>query len=590
MKVKRITLEGTKVTKKITYFLCVILIRFIPVCGQNLHQLKVVNTDSQRVFKKLEYKKQFQTGELLTRELNTVYLSLVNEGYISASIDSIRNDSLIHTAYLHIGNKYKWVRLNYALRDQAIISKLGYGERFFTNRTFKYTELSRLMEKIIVYYENHGYPFAAAKLDSVEIKQDQVNASLLIEKNIFVKLDSLVMQGNAKTSYKFISRYLGIKHGMPYNEEAFTSASRKLKQLPFLIEKSTPVLRLTDKQNKLYLFLDKRNASQFDGIVGILPDDKGKTIFTGDVKIKLVNVILRNGETFDINWRRLQSQTQDLKAGVIYPYIAGLPVGADYTIKLYKKDTSFIDVNNSLGLSYYFSGLNHIKVFYKQRNANLISTAGLANITVLPEYADITTRAYGLGFVLEKFDYRFNPKRGFSISVQGSAGTRQIKQNPRVNDLAYAKLQLKSSQYQTEGVVAGYINLYKNHVLKLATQFGSVFGNSLYRNELFRIGGLRTLRGFDEESIYASTYVIPTLEYRFLFERNSNLFLFAEGAWYENNSVAGYVKDKPLSFGAGINFETKAGIFNLSYALGKQFNTGFDLRTGKIHAGLTALF
>jgi outer membrane protein insertion porin family len=49
-------------------------------------------------------------------------------------------------------------------------------------------------------------------------------------------------------------------------------------------------------------------------------------------------------------------------------------------------------------------------------------------------------------------------------------------------------------------------------------------------------------------------------------------------------------KLKPMSVGAGINFETKAGIFNLSYAIGKQQGNGFDLRIGKIHAGLTALF
>lgn len=117
-----------------------------------------------------------------------------------------------------------------------------------------------------------------------------------------------------------------------------------------------------------------------------------------------------------------------------------------------------------------------------------------------------------------------------------------------------------------------------------------MFGNTIYKNELFRIGGLRTLRGFDEESIYASSYVIPTLEYRFLFEKNSNIFLFAEGAWYENHSVNSRYDDIPISVGAGINFETKAGIFNLSYALGKQQGNSFDLRIGKIHAGLTALF
>jgi hemolysin activation/secretion protein len=122
-------------------------------------------------------------------------------------------------------------------------------------------------------------------------------------------------------------------------------------------------------------------------------------------------------------------------------------------------------------------------------------------------------------------------------------------------------------------------------------QAASVFGDqTIYRNELFRIGGLKTLRGFDEESIYASSYVIPTIEYRFLFGQNSNLLLFAEGAWYENSSNHQYLSDTPISLGAGINFDTKAGIFSLNYGLGNQFGNGFDLRNGKIHFGLTALF
>ncbi len=558
--------------------------------SQRMYTLKVVNTDNQHVFKKLNFKKQFASEDFLVKELNAVYISLINEGYIEASIDSLQRDSLTFTAFLYTGEKHKWTNLHYSKTDQGVINKLGYGERFFSNRPFKPAEISRLMEKIITWYENNGYPFVLTRLDSLKFEKASVSAKLVIERNVFVKLDSLVTVGSGKVNQKFLFRYLGIKNGMPYSAEAFGAVSKKLRQLPFLTEKTTPVLRLTDKQNKLYLFLEKKNASQFDGIVGILPNDKGKTVFTGDVKIKLVNTILKNGETFDINWRRLQTQTQDLKAQVIYPYIAGLPVGVDYNIKIYKKDTTFLDVNNALGLNYYFSGLNCIKVFYKQRNANLISTSGLTYITVLPEYADVTTKSYGLGFFLEKFDYRFNPRKGLGVNVQGSVGNRQIRKNPKVNDLAYANIDLKSSQYQVDGSIVGYINVVKNHVIKFSSQFGSVFGNTIYKNELYRIGGLRTLRGFDEESIYASTYVIPTLEYRFLFEKNSNIFLFAEGAWYENQNVSGYTKDTPMSVGAGINFETKAGIFNLSYGLGKQFNTGFDLRTGKIHAGLTALF
>jgi hypothetical protein len=558
--------------------------------AQVTYKLKVVNTDSQSVFKKINYKKQVTSKEFVLQETNKIYISLVNEGYISASIDSIKQDSLNYTAYINAGQKYKWVSLRYAKKDQGIISKLGYNERFFTNRPFKFTELSKFMEKLIVYYENNGYPFVSAKLDSLQFNQSNVKACVKIEKNVFVKLDSLVTEGTGKVSQKFLLRYLGIKNGMPYNAEVFSGISKKIKQLPFVTEKKTPIIQLTDKQNKLFLFLEKKTASQFDGIVGILPSDNGKTVFTGDLKIKLVNSILKSGETFDIQWRRLQSQTQDLKAILIYPYIAGLPVGADYNIKIYKKDTTFLDVNNALGLNYYFSGLNFIKVFYKQRNANLITTSGLQNISILPEYADVTTKAYGLGFFVEQLDYRFNPRKGIAVNLQGSVGSRQIRKNPKINDAAYSTIQLKTSQYQLEGTATGYINLIKNHVLKLSSQFGSVFGNTIYKNELFRIGGLRTLRGFDEESIYASTYVIPTIEYRFLFEKNSNIFLFAEGAWYENGNVSGYTNDTPMSVGAGINFETKAGIFNLSYALGKQYSNGFDLRIGKIHAGLTALF
>ncbi len=558
--------------------------------AQVVYKLQVINTDSQSIFKKITYKKQLTSKEFISKETNKIYVSLINEGYISASVDSITQESVNYKAYITAGQKYKWVNLRYDKKDQAIVSKLGYNERFFSNRPFKFTELSRFMEKLIVYYENNGYPFISAKLDSLEFEHSYVKAKLHVERNIFIKLDSLVTEGSGKVSQKFLLRYLGIKNGMPYNAEVFSGVSKKIKQLPFVTEKKTPIIQLTDKQNKLFLFLEKKNASQFDGIIGILPNDKGKTVFTGDLKIKLVNNILKTGETFDIQWRRLQTQTQDLKATVIYPYIGGLPVGADYNIKIYKKDTTFLDVNNAVGLNYYFSGLNYIKVFYKQRNANLISTSGLANITVLPDYADVITKAYGVGFFIEKYDYRFNPRKGIGINIQGSVGNRQIRKNPKINDVAYSSLALKTSQYQVEGNIAGYINVVKNHVIKLSTQFGSVFGNTIYKNELFRIGGLRTLRGFDEESIYASTFVIPTIEYRFLFEKNSNLFLFGEGAWYENNNVSGYLNDTPISVGAGINFETKAGIFNLSYAIGRQLNNGFDLRTGKIHAGLTALF
>jgi len=98
------------------------------------------------------------------------------------------------------------------------------------------------------------------------------------------------------------------------------------------------------------------------------------------------------------------------------------------------------------------------------------------------------------------------------------------------------------------------------------------------------------LRGFDEESIYASSFSILTLEYRFILEQNSYLYVFGDGAWYENNEVSRYIQDTPFGFGAGISFETKAGIFSINYALGKQFSNPIELRSGKIHFGIVNYF
>ena len=99
-----------------------------------------------------------------------------------------------------------------------------------------------------------------------------------------------------------------------------------------------------------------------------------------------------------------------------------------------------------------------------------------------------------------------------------------------------------------------------------------------------------TLRGFDEESINASSYAIGTIEFRYLLEQNSYTYLFIDGGYYENKSIEEYKSDTPFGFGLGISFETKAGIFSLNYALGYQENELAPIRAAKIHFGFVNFF
>ena len=98
------------------------------------------------------------------------------------------------------------------------------------------------------------------------------------------------------------------------------------------------------------------------------------------------------------------------------------------------------------------------------------------------------------------------------------------------------------------------------------------------------------IEGYFQCKLAPGKYSIFTLEYRFILEQNSYLYVFGDGAWYENNNVKNYVTDTPIGFGAGISFETKAGIFSINYALGKQFDNPIQLRSGKIHFGIVNYF
>ncbi|MBQ7490472.1 MAG: hypothetical protein IJT51_08165, partial [Bacteroidales bacterium] len=103
-------------------------------------------------------------------------------------------------------------------------------------------------------------------------------------------------------------------------------------------------------------------------------------------------------------------------------------------------------------------------------------------------------------------------------------------------------------------------------------------------------GGTRTLQGFDEMSLYASSYLTAMTEFRFWFAKLSYINVFFNAAWYERKLSGSYYYDYPFGFGLGATFHTKAGNFYISYALGQQRNSPVSFKTGKIHFGLDVRF
>jgi outer membrane translocation and assembly module TamA len=68
------------------------------------------------------------------------------------------------------------------------------------------------------------------------------------------------------------------------------------------------------------------------------------------------------------------------------------------------------------------------------------------------------------------------------------------------------------------------------------------------------------------------------------------MFAFTDLGWARNNTFTELASHFYFGSGFGIALETKAGILNLSYAVGKRDDGQFNLRQSKIHFGFVSIF
>lgn len=563
----------------------------LSIFSQNNSILKIYEIDSL-LDDKLKLKKNIKDSIEATIMIDAYLESLNSKGYLNAKIDRI---SLINSeidVFVKKGELYKWGVIKVDSTYFFNLSRIGVKQSIFEGKPIYYKKYVKTLKKIIKYYENNGYPFASISLNNLEISNNIFNGNLKLEKGQLIKIDSINIVGDSKISRKYLQSFLGLRKGKLYNEEIITNIENKLNKLVFLNILKKPIVLFRGNYADVNLFLKNKKANQFNGILGFLPNDKttGKLLITGELNLVLINSF-NHGEKIAFEWHKTNTLTQDIKAKADYKYIFSLPLGLDEDFKLYKKDTSYISIHNKTGIQLLLNGANYIKLFYDNKSSYVIKNKNY--ITQSDNLSNYTISMGGSGIYYEKLDYIYNPRKGYVVDFNISAGQRKFK--PLGSEI--------QSEYETTGKLESNIDIsfYKkitqNSVIKLRNNsalmynyLNNEFNNVFYENELMKIGGLKSLRGFDEESINASAFSIFSLELRYLFETNSAIYAFADGGYYEKNTLFEFISDTPVGFGAGIDFETKAGIFTISYALGKQFSNPIDLRASKIHFGIINRF
>ena len=528
-------------------------------------------------------------------QLNPTLTSLIayyqTKGYLTFSIDSVAENSHTIEVFVYQGECYAldFIEVNsealLRMKEAGLTSYIANGKLSITNYPI-------VTEKLIQYFENSGYPFIKVGLDSVVLNENVILSKLEVERDAFIHFDSIIVKGNAKLAKSYLYPYLGLKRKKkPYNESIIRQIPARIAELPFVSELSPSGIEFVEKDAYLYLFLDKVKNNQFDGYIGLVPVDEetGKVTVNGELNLCLNN-IFSLGEQISLLWRATERYSQYLKVHADFQYLLWTPFGITANLQLDKKDTSFLNMNYLAGIQYSFKGNNFLKLFLD------ISTSTILNLDLLTlhphdfTYADYRRTLYGVQFSYRKLDNLFNPRKGFAMYLQGSAGKMNILKNSKAEEDLYDNISMSKMRYQLSVNLQGYIPLHTRWVMLLASQSGFLLGEEIVRNELMKFGGMNTLRGFDENSFEASSFLTGLFELRFIFARRSYLNAFFNAAWYERNIIRDFATDIPWGFGLGIAFDIKAGMFYLSYALGKQFENPLSFKSGRIHFGIMMNF
>jgi outer membrane protein assembly factor BamA len=432
-----------------------------------------------------------------------------------------------------------------------------------------YEELGQYQQRLLYQMENNGYPFAQVSIVDLQLSDDTLMAKMFVDEGPHITLDSLVIKGYDKFSRHVLRYFLNFKKGMLYREKYIARLPELINQVEYLKFNAPPAIAFSEGGSTLYLYVDEVKRNQVDGIVGLNTTPEGETTLNGDFQLRLLNIFKR-GEEIQLRWRRPDESVQSLNANLSFPFILGTPLWFSTGLQIFRQDSSFVNTSADGNLKYYLGDgmLLTGGVGYTASNTLQSQQAG---------FGRFNTVQYRIGLELLKTNRVLIPTKGYLLRAYGFSANRNASD-------------VITTQYGWSVNSAYYLNIKTRNVLLFELNAESLFGENLFTNELYRIGGLNTLRGFNEQQLFTSSYAISTLEYRYMLGNYDYLSVFGDVAFAENTAQNSYQSNVYTGLGAGFSFQTNAGIFSLFYAVGRDLDNPFDFRVSKVHFGYVSQF
>jgi len=530
------------------------------------------NDKSTKIIDSINFKKKFNNYTTLETETYSLKDKLTRQGYIDTTIESISkvNDTLIRVEII-LGKKINTIRIYY--NSNFNVELLNFIDHASGNNYFE-LDISQLESSLNVLNSKiteQGDPFSTLQLMNIsKLTTDLMSSELKVNTHQKRRIDKIIVKGYEKFPKSYIKWFLKLRTGKSFNLNAIKEKIETLEDLRFANKIKDSEVLFTKDSTTLYIYVEKTKTNNFDGFLGFgTNENTNKIEFDGYLDLRLINN-LNFGETLNLFYKSDEIDQQTFKVDADLPYLFNSPIGLQIGLNIFRKDSTFLNANQYAKINYQINAQHKISVGINSTN----STNLLENDTeVLNDYS---SNYYTLNYNFTKsqsYDPLFPINFWFNLSSGiGERDNKVGKQSQSVFNLDTYKifnLNIKNSIYTR-------LN-------------GAILSSDDYLdNELFRFGGINSIRGFEENSLVANLYGVINTEYRYRLSSGIYIHSVIDAAYFENQITD--TKEKLFGFGFGLGLLTNSGLFRLNYSSGKTENRQFKLSDSKVHLSLTATF
>jgi len=529
--------------------------------AQNFHlKINGSNQTQSQTIDSLSYTTNHTNIKSLFDEIKTTSEKLSKKGYIYNQILETNkiNDSS-YTTIIELNRRTKYIHI-YIGRNKSFFD---ISEANKDTLIIPYEETENFLNQKIIDAEKRGFALSKAKLENIRTKNSIIYADLSFKSEKKRTVNSIILnqENSNKKSYfpKAHLKQLNKKYlNRTFNQETVKELYNDINSYEFVTQTKYPQILFTSDSTKIYTYIEKRKANAFDGYIGFSNDENKKITLNGYLDIALLNT-LHAGEQFSLYWKSDGNQQKTFNTKIEIPYIFQSSLGLKAQLNIFKQDSTFQNTKTSIDLGYLIN--YNTKIYFGYQSTESSDIQNTNNTTI----SDYKNSYFTSTFEYKKGDTENNlfPKKA-SINFIMGYGKRNTNGDPETVD--------SSSQFYTNSNLSYNFKIDKRNFIYINPQIFYLKSKNYITNELFRFGGINSIRGFAENSLQANFTSMLLTEYRYLVSDNLYINSIIDYAIYQD--LTRTLNPKKINnltgIGIGATIQTSSGLLRINLTNGAE--------------------